>query len=32
VYERTGNLWASITVHALFNCSSVFLYLSMPSH
>jgi membrane protease YdiL (CAAX protease family) len=32
LYERTGNLWACITVHALFNCSSIFLYLSLQPH
>jgi membrane protease YdiL (CAAX protease family) len=26
VYERTGNLWASITLHALFNLSSIVIY------
>ena len=28
-YERTGNLWTSITVHCLFNSVSTFLYLNM---
>jgi membrane protease YdiL (CAAX protease family) len=27
-YERTGNLWTSITVHCLFNSISTFLYLN----
>jgi membrane protease YdiL (CAAX protease family) len=27
IYERTGNLWASITVHALFNATSTLLVL-----
>lgn len=27
-YERTGNLWVSVTVHALFNASSTALALS----
>jgi membrane protease YdiL (CAAX protease family) len=26
-YERTGNLWVSITIHALFNTSSTLLFL-----
>lgn len=26
-YERTGNLWTSITVHCLFNSTSTFIYL-----
>jgi membrane protease YdiL (CAAX protease family) len=28
VYERTGKLWASITIHAMFNMISTVLYLS----
>ncbi len=27
VYERTGNLWASITLHALFNVTSMWLFM-----
>lgn len=27
VYERTGNLWAAIALHAIFNTSSTTLYL-----
>jgi membrane protease YdiL (CAAX protease family) len=26
LYERTGNLWANITMHALFNLSSIAVY------
>ena len=26
VYERTGNLWAAITLHAAFNCLNMYLY------
>jgi len=26
-YERTGNLWTSITIHALFNTFNIFLFL-----
>jgi membrane protease YdiL (CAAX protease family) len=26
VYERTGNLWASITLHAAFNCLNMYLF------
>lgn len=26
-YERTGNLWASMTIHSLFNSTSTFLFL-----
>ena len=29
-YERTGNLWACITIHCLFNSISTFLYLTSP--
>jgi membrane protease YdiL (CAAX protease family) len=28
VYERTGNLWACVTIHALFNGTQTFIYLS----
>jgi membrane protease YdiL (CAAX protease family) len=28
VYERTGNLWASITLHAIFNAVNLALFLS----
>lgn len=28
VYERTGNLWAAVALHAIFNTSSTALYLS----
>jgi len=28
VYERTGNLWMTITVHALFNLAQIMLYLA----
>jgi membrane protease YdiL (CAAX protease family) len=27
LYERTGNLWATITVHSLFNLSSSLIFL-----
>ncbi|HWE96280.1 MAG TPA: CPBP family intramembrane glutamic endopeptidase [Tepidisphaeraceae bacterium] len=27
-YERTGNLWTSMTIHCLFNSASTYLYLS----
>ncbi|MDB5305793.1 MAG: amino terminal protease family [Phycisphaerales bacterium] len=27
-YERTGNLWTSMTIHCLFNGASTFLYFS----
>jgi membrane protease YdiL (CAAX protease family) len=30
-YERTGNLWTSITIHALFNAASVILYQTATS-
>jgi len=30
VYERTGNLWACITLHALFNCTEIALFLMLP--
>lgn len=30
IYERTGNLWASIGVHALFNASQIALTLLVP--
>jgi membrane protease YdiL (CAAX protease family) len=26
LYERTGNLWACITLHAAFNCLNMYLY------
>jgi membrane protease YdiL (CAAX protease family) len=29
LYERTGNLWASITLHALFNLTSIFFFTHM---
>ncbi len=33
LYERTGNLWAPITVHALFNAASTLWYLhTLPPH
>jgi membrane protease YdiL (CAAX protease family) len=32
VYERTGNLWANITIHALFNTSSTIIYLLTRGH
>lgn len=28
-YERTGNLWVNITMHALFNASSTLIFLNM---
>jgi hypothetical protein len=28
VYERTGNLWVTITAHALFNTAQILLYLA----
>ena len=28
-YERTGSLWTSITIHALFNLLNTLLYLSL---
>ena len=28
VYERTGNLWAAITVHLMFNLASVTIFIS----
>jgi membrane protease YdiL (CAAX protease family) len=28
-YERTGNLWITITAHALFNSAQILLYLAM---
>jgi membrane protease YdiL (CAAX protease family) len=28
-YERTGNLWVSITAHSLFNAAQILLYLAM---
>lgn len=28
VYERTGNLWAAILIHALFNLSSTLIFLN----
>jgi len=28
VYERTGNLWVTITAHALFNTLQILLYLA----
>jgi membrane protease YdiL (CAAX protease family) len=28
-YERTGNLWITITAHALFNTAQIVLYLSL---
>jgi membrane protease YdiL (CAAX protease family) len=31
VYERTGNLWANITMHSLFNLTSVALFI-LGSH
>ncbi len=31
-YERTGNLWATITAHAVFNSMQIVLYLSSPAH
>jgi len=30
-YERTGNLWAPITIHALFNATSVVIYQTTAS-
>jgi membrane protease YdiL (CAAX protease family) len=27
VYERTGNLWMSITMHSLFNLTSIWLFV-----
>lgn len=27
-YERTGNLWTSMTIHCLFNSASTYLYLT----
>jgi membrane protease YdiL (CAAX protease family) len=27
VYERTGNLWATITMHAMFNLTSIYLFV-----
>ena len=30
-YERTGNLWVSIIMHALFNGLSTAIYLNMPA-
>jgi membrane protease YdiL (CAAX protease family) len=29
-YERTGNLWTSIAIHAVFNATEVAIYLSQP--
>jgi membrane protease YdiL (CAAX protease family) len=29
IYERTGNLWAPIAVHALFNATQTLIYLHM---
>lgn len=29
-YERTGNLWAVMTMHAMFNTTSTVIYLLMP--
>jgi len=29
IYERTGNLWAAITMHALFNSISTIVYLNV---
>ena len=31
VYERTGKLWSSITLHALFNLTSVTVQFVMIS-
>jgi membrane protease YdiL (CAAX protease family) len=31
LYERTGNLWACITLHATFNCTSLILTLGFPN-
>jgi membrane protease YdiL (CAAX protease family) len=31
LYERTGNLWASITLHAAFNSTSLALTLCLPA-
>lgn len=31
VYERTGNLWAAVGLHALFNASSTALFLLYPT-
>ena len=28
VYERTGNLWATIVIHAMFNTASTLLFLA----
>jgi membrane protease YdiL (CAAX protease family) len=28
-YERTGNLWAVMTMHAMFNTTSTVLYLAV---
>jgi hypothetical protein len=28
VYERTGNLWVTITAHALFNTAQIMLYFA----
>jgi membrane protease YdiL (CAAX protease family) len=30
VYERTGNLWITITTHALFNVGQILLYMAAP--
>jgi membrane protease YdiL (CAAX protease family) len=28
-YERTGNLWTSMTIHAVFNMTSTVLYFAV---
>lgn len=32
VYERTGNLWANIAIHALFNTTSTVIFLMQQGH